>query len=172
MMKRILLIALLFANASQAGEIALHVTGFFSNEREADLREAVEKIEKVEIKSIDFEMAIVTFGFETEETDSEKIRSEIDNKLKNASNHTFSVIFPSPIEKEKLKHVEIAVVGLDCKACSYAIYRAIYQIEGVVRATASFKEGKVTALIDPEKTNRAALVEALTKRNVTLAEEN
>ena len=64
--------------------------------------------------------------------------------------------------------VEIPVVGLDCKACCLAAYEAIYKLEGVERATASFKDGLVTAWIDSEKTDRTKLEAALKQRNVTL----
>lgn len=176
-MKRILLYVWLFTASAEADEITLRVTGLFSKDRETDLRAAVEKIERVEIKKIDFETAKVTFEYEVgdepfkPDTDVEKIRGAIESKIKGASNHTFGAIVPSVLLKDKLKKIEIGVVGLDCKGCAYATYRAIYQIEGVERATASFKNGKVTALIDPKKTNRAALEEALNKRGVTLAKE-
>ena len=39
---------------------------------------------------------------------------------------------------------------------------------GVAQATASFREGRITALIDPAQTNRAALETALKQRNVEL----
>jgi len=64
--------------------------------------------------------------------------------------------------------VNISIAGLDCTGCSYGAYLAVYKIDGVENATASFKEGAVTAWIDPNKTNRAALEEALTKRGVTV----
>jgi copper chaperone CopZ len=60
------------------------------------------------------------------------------------------------------------VLGLDCKGCCLGAYESIAKIEGVEQATASFKLGLVTALIDPAKTNRAALETALKQRNVTL----
>ena len=95
--------------------------------------------------------------------------SEADfNKLAHASNHTFHVKPRSTAQRAKLKTVVILVAGLDCKACALAAYEAVARVDGVEQATASFKEGLVTALIDPEKTNRAALAEALKKRNVTL----
>ncbi|HTU22227.1 MAG TPA: hypothetical protein VMG10_29580 [Gemmataceae bacterium] len=40
------------------------------------------------------------------------------------------------------------------------------RIDGFETATASFREGRMTALIDPAKTNRATLEAALKKRGV------
>jgi cation transport ATPase len=67
---------------------------------------------------------------------------------------------------EKLKSIEISVAGLDCKACALAAYESIYRLEGVERATVSFREGRVVAVIDPAKTDRAALEAALKKKGV------
>ena len=67
---------------------------------------------------------------------------------------------------EKLTLVEIPVVGLDCKACCLGAYEAIYRLEGVEQATASFKDGLVTAWIDASKTDRAQLETALKQRGV------
>jgi hypothetical protein len=64
--------------------------------------------------------------------------------------------------------VEIPVVGLDCKACCLAAYEAIYRLDGVEQATASFQVGLVTAWIDPAQTNQALLEEALRKKEVAL----
>jgi copper chaperone CopZ len=88
--------------------------------------------------------------------------------IRNASTHTFGVRAVCTTPREKLKRIEIPVAGLDCKGCELAAYEAIFKIEGVEQATCSFKAGMMTALIDPEKTNKGALEEALKKRNVTL----
>jgi hypothetical protein len=69
---------------------------------------------------------------------------------------------------DTLKLIEIPVAGLDCKACCLAAYESIYKLDGVERATASFREGRVTALVDPEKIDRSKLEDALKKRGVQL----
>ena len=70
--------------------------------------------------------------------------------------------------RDKLQTVVIPAAGLDCKACCLAAYEGISGIDGVEQATASFKEGKITALIDPTKTDKAKLEEALRKKGVTV----
>lgn len=42
-------------------------------------------------------------------------------------------------------------------------YRLIYELPGVELATSNFKTGLIRAYIDPEKTSRAKLEEALKK---------
>ena len=71
--------------------------------------------------------------------------------------------------KDKLQEVVIPVAGLDCKACCLAAYEIVAQVEGVMQATATFKDGKVTAKFDPSKTDRAKLEEALRKRGVDVS---
>jgi hypothetical protein len=62
---------------------------------------------------------------------------------------------------DKLERVAIPVVGHDCKGCGLGTYDVVCRIDGVEQATVSFKAGLVTALVQPEKTNRAALEAAL-----------
>jgi hypothetical protein len=44
----------------------------------------------------------------------------------------------------------------------------VYRLKGVERATSSFKEGKLTALIDPEKIDRTEIEMVLKQRGVQL----
>jgi len=151
------------------------VTGLFSPQRENDLREVVKKLPEVKLMSIDFKYAEATFEYDPDKLlnrpKPEEIPRRFNDLLRPASNHTFGIepLFTTP--KDKLQKVEIPVAGLDCKACCLAAYEIIYKIDGVEQATTSFKDGLITALINPDKTNRAALVEALKNRGVTLKEE-
>src|SRR6185437_12602160 len=131
------------------------ITGLFSTDREQDLREAFKKIPEIKLVSKVFPNA-----------EPGQVIQRLDGMLKSASNHTFGVKPLRTVPREKLKRIEIPVAGLDCKACCLAAYEAIYRLEGVETATASFRAGRVTALIDPEKTNRAKLEAALKQRGV------
>lgn len=148
------------------------VTGLFSQERVSDLQKTVEKMPGLQLVSVDFATAEATFKYDPAKlfpnTNPEQAVEQFDNLLKQASRHTFGIKPLCKIPREKLKRIEIPVVGLDCKACSLAAYEIVYRLEGVEQATASFKEGLVTAWIDPEKTKPEMLEEALLKRNVTL----
>jgi copper chaperone CopZ len=172
MMSHVVLGILALVPLAEAQPAKHRVTGLFSREREADLREVVKRMPEVEVLAIDFDSAEVTFSYDPAKLfpkmKEKDYLERFDNLLRAASTHTFGVRPLSATPKDKLARVEIAVVGLDCKACSLAAYESISKIDGVEQATASFKEGLVTALIDPEKTTRAALVEALKKRQVTL----
>jgi copper chaperone CopZ len=154
-----------------AGDTIKHqITGLFMKEREQDLREAVAKIPHVKLVSIDFANAEATFEYDPAQAfpgaKPGQIVERFDTLLRNASTHTFGVKPLRSASLEKLKLIEISVAGLDCKACSLAAYEAIYKLPGVERATASFREGRVTALVDPDQIDRTRLEEALKKRGV------
>ncbi|OYW12047.1 MAG: hypothetical protein B7Z55_18640, partial [Planctomycetales bacterium 12-60-4] len=88
--------------------------------------------------------------------------------LRTASQSTFGVRKLCSVPRDKLQLVKIPIVGLDCKGCCLGAYEAIYQLDGVEQATASFKDGLVTAWIDPQKINQSKLEEALKGRGVEL----
>ena len=148
------------------------ITGLFSADREKDLRDIVEKLPDFKVVSIDFEYAVVTFEYDQAKAfpgaKPEQVVERFDNLLRGASNHTFGVKPLSTVEKDKLKRVEIPVVGLDCKACCLGAYEAVFRLKGVECATASFKEGRVTALIHPEVIDRVELETALKQRGVEI----
>ncbi len=141
--------------------------------REKDLREVFEqKLPQVKLLSIDFKNAEATFEYDPAKifpgAKPEQVIERFDNELRNATRHTFGAKPLRTIEKDKLKLVEIPIVGLDCKACSFAVYEMVYRLKGVEQATASFKEGKLTALIAPEKIDRTEIEMTLKQRGVQI----
>ena len=158
--------------AKQSKTVRHQVVGLFSIDRKADLRKVIKEIEKIDLVSIDFKRAEIELTYDAEKlfgkAKPEEIIRRLDRLLKSQSNQTFGIKARRTLADDKLKQVSIAVGGLDCRACSYGAYRAIYQIEGVEMATASFKLGVVTATIDSKKTDRAALETALEKRGAKI----
>lgn len=158
--------------APEVEQVKHRITGLFGREREEDLREAVKRMAGVSLVSIDFDHSEATFEYDAaklfKDSKPKDYLERFDNMLRQASAHTFGARPLCTTPREKLTRVEIPVAGNDCKGCSLAAYESIFKIDGVEQATASFKDGKITALIDPSKTNREALVEALKKRNVVL----
>jgi copper chaperone CopZ len=166
------LVALLVATPVHAQPAKHQVTGLFAPEREADLREAFKQIPDIRLVAIDYANAEVALDYDPAKifpnAKPPEFLQRLDNLLKGASSHTFGIKPLRTTPREKLKLIEIPVAGCQCKACALAAYEAINRIDGVEVATASFREGRVTALIDPAKTNRAALEAALRKREVTV----
>ena len=149
------------------------ITGLFCPERETDLRELfARRLPQFKLMSIDYDNAEAAFDYDPTKVfpgaKPEQIVERFDNELRNASRHTFGAKPLRTTPKDKLKLVEFPIIGLDCKACSLAVYESIYQLKGVELATASFKEGKATAVIDPEKIDRLAIEMALKQRGVQL----
>jgi copper chaperone CopZ len=162
-----LLFSALLLSPAEAKPVKHQITGLFMPEREQDLREVAAKIPGVKLVSIDFRNAEATFDYEVKQfgTPDQAIQ-RLDALLRDASQHTFGVKPLCRSPADKLKFVDIPVAGLDCKACCLAAYEAIYRLDGVERATASFRDGRVTAYIDPARTDRGKLVAALKAREV------
>ncbi len=160
---------------AEESKTKVRLFGLFSPDREKDLRKITAEWTDIKLDSIDFKHAEGVFVFDAEKlfpkAKPEQIITNLDNKLRTASNSTFGIKPLSTTPKEKLVRIEIAVVGLDCKACSFAAYNIVAGVDGVEQATSSFKDGLIVALIDPEKTTKAVLEETLKKRNVTLKQD-
>ncbi|HVW00639.1 MAG TPA: hypothetical protein VHB77_09870 [Planctomycetaceae bacterium] len=154
--------------------VKYQITGLFSRDRVEDLRKVGAMLPDVMLVNIDYERAEASFLYDPAKAfkgvKPEEYVKRLDDLVRNASRHTFGVKPVSTVPRDKLKLVEIKVVGLDCKACSLAAYEAIFRIDGVEQATASFHDGLVTALIEEGKTDRAALEDALRKRQVQVLE--
>jgi hypothetical protein len=165
-----ILSVLIPCSTARADTIKHQITGLFSMDREKDLRATFAQIPEIRLVSIDFKNAEVTLEYSTGKVFANakpgEIIQRLDGMVKAASNHTFGVKPLRTVPREKLRLIEIPVAGLDCKACCLAAYEAVYRLEGVEIVTASFREGRVTALIDPEKTDRSKLEAALKQRGV------
>jgi hypothetical protein len=160
-----------WAGSASAKPFKHRVTGLFMPERVEDLRELVKSLPDITLVDIDFKTAEATFDYDPEKLVAkgkpDQIKKRLNGILRSASRGTFGIMLTEP-PTGKLTLIVIPVAGLDCKACSLAAYEAIYQLDGVERATASFRDGQVTALIDPKKTDRGTLEAALKKKGVTL----
>ena len=154
----------------------------FQPDRVDDLRHQAgtlgDKENPAEVKLVDvnYETTVVTFAFDTESKSFKRkppgqVLERISNLLRQASKGAFGVYPLSAQKPEQLKQERIAVAGLDCKGCAYGAYRVVAAIEGVERATVSFKDGHVTAWIDPARTEREALIAALEKARVTVVKD-
>ena len=182
-MKTFLLILLLAARIASAGEVTVQfrITGLFQPDRIEDLRRQAgtlrgnekESPAEVRLSDVNYDTAVVTFAYDPEAkpfkgAKADKVSERIGNLLQSATKNTFKIFPVSALKPEQQTSERIAVAGLDCKGCAYGAYRVVAAIDGVERATVDFKEGRVTAWIDPAKTNRDALVAALTKARVEI----
>lgn len=152
------------------------VSGLFAPEREAALRIALEKLPGVTLVRLDREQGEAVFAYDPAaafpgtKPEPAELDKRFDERLREASRHTLGILPPCPTPHDRRQCLEIPVAGQDCQACALATYESIYKIDGLIQASVSYREGKVTALIDPEKTNRAALVTALKARGVDVTE--
>lgn len=156
----------------KAERITYRVVGLFSPDREKDLRVVFDELPDFKILAVNFEDAEIDLEFSPAKLfpgqKPERVVELVDQKLRTATRGTFGVKARRTISKDKLLQIVVPAAGLDCKACCLAAYEAIAGIDGVWQATASFKEGQITARIDPAKTNQNTLVEALKKKGVAI----
>lgn len=158
------------AQPAQPVTVKYKLFGLFSHEREPDLRRVATGITEVTLTDFDYEKGEVTFTYDPIKfgrgAKPKELQDRIDNLLRSASNQTFAVKPMSTIPREKLQKVEIGVGVLDCKACGYGLYQMVFNVPGVEQAFANYKEGLVTAWIDPEKTDRTKIAALLKQREV------
>jgi hypothetical protein len=181
-MRTLIPAALLFVALSSAAaddkpsakveRVTYRVTGLFSPEREKDLRAGFEALPDFKLIAVNFDEAEITVEFAPAELwpgeKPARVAELIDDKVRGATGHTFGVKPRRQIARDKLRQVVIPAAGCDCKACCLAAYEAVAALDGVYQATASFKDGRVTALIDPATTDRAKLADALRKKGAAL----
>ena len=152
--------------------ITYRVTGLFSKDRETDLREALKELPEFKLVALDFDHAEVTLEFTPGRLfpgqKPERVTELANDRLRSVTHSTFGLKPRSTVARDKLTEVVIPVGGLDCKACCLAAYEIVAQVDGVVQATASFKDGRVTAKVDPSRTDQSKLEEALRKRGVAV----
>lgn len=178
---RVLLAALLLAGTAAAQDkkpvpkperITYRITGLFDASREAALREAFAELSDFKVIGIDFAEAEVTLEFDPAKLypgqKPERVAELVSDKVRGATHGTFAIKPRRTVARDKLQSVTIPAFGCDCKACSLAAYEAVASVDGVYQATANLKDGRVTALFDPAKTDRAKLEEALRKKGVDL----
>ena len=158
--------------AQRPERITYRVTGLFSKDREADLRAAFRDLPEIKLVAVDFDHAEATLEFAPVKLfpgqKPERVTELVNDKVRSVTHATFGIKPRSAVARDQLKEVVIPVAGLDCKACCLAAYEIVAQVDGVVQATASFKDGRVTARIDPSKADQAKLEEALRKRGVAV----
>lgn len=167
---------LLLLTANQAGAaeqtVKVRLTGLFARDREADLRALLATWNGCRLVRLDFDHAEVELRFDPATllpgARPEQLITRLDERLRQGSQSTFGVKPPCPTPRDQLKRVTIPAAGLDCKACCLAAYEIVAHLDGVAQATASFREGQITALIDPRKTDQAKLEAALQARGVSL----
>jgi cation transport ATPase len=165
------LCASVVATAS-AEDFRHRVTGLFDAARVEDFQRLAAQLADVKLVSVDFATAEAVFSYEpaklAPKNKPEQALERLDTLVRQASRGAFGVKPLSPTPRDQLTRVEIGVLGLDCRGCALGAYEAVAKLDGVEQATASFKEGRVVAWIDPKKTDRATLEAALKKKNIEL----
>ena len=173
-MKKTFLLLLLFTVAPLwAGEatIQFRIRGLFDLQRVEELKAQAATVADFRIVAVDYDSATATFAYADDKppfkgAKPDSLERGFRERLSGATRGNFSVLPLAPLPRAQWQEVRIGIAGVDCRGCSFGAYNAVAEIDGVLRATASFKDGLLIAWIDPKLTNREALEAALKKRNI------
>jgi hypothetical protein len=151
--------------------ITYRAIGLFSPEREKALRAGFDDLSPdFKLVSVNFNEAEITVEFSPAKLwpgqKPERVAELVNDKVRQATSHTLGVKPRRDVPRDKLKTVTIQARGCNCAACNLAAYEIVAGVEGVYQATASFKDERISALIDPTKTDQVKLEDALRKRGV------
>jgi len=161
---------------SDSHTLTLRVTGLFMPERVEALKSLLADFPEVAIQNVDFDTAEMTLAYDPEcdrfhNANPDLMVERIHDRIGQLSHSTLGAKAQSTTPRDKWERVEFPIYGLDCMACSLAVYQIMIRTEGVEQATANFREGKATAWIDPVRIDRARLVSVLNGRDVKTAKE-
>lgn len=162
-------------DAASAPTLTLPVFGLFMPERVDAFRAVMAEVAEAKLLEVNFDTAQAKLAYDAESqllrgATPEQVVERLNNRVRQGSRSLFGLQSPSSLPREKLELVEIPIVGLDCPACSLAAYEILARVDGVEQATANFRTGRATAWIDPARTDRAKLVQALEQRQVKVGE--
>lgn len=157
-----------------ASTLTLRVVGLFEPARQSALAAAIGQIPEVRLERLDVESAEITLAYDPQSrllknARPEQIRERLHNRLQQLTTGTFGLKVVSPLPRAQWERIEIPIYGLDCQSCTYAAYEGLMRVEGVEQAIASFRDSLAIVWIDPTRTNRMVLEQALLQRGVTLA---
>ncbi len=159
----LLIVAALGHAADEPQTIKHRITGLFEPARADQLRALFKDHAKVKLLNLDFARAEGTFSYDPKTYSNADFGQWMHER-------TFQIKAASTTPADKLSTIEIAVLALDCRGCCFAMHNFLINEPGVEQATPHMKEGTISVLIDPTKTNQAALEAALKKRDVQLKE--
>ncbi|MGZ0163683.1 MAG: DUF1592 domain-containing protein [Planctomycetales bacterium] len=161
---------------SEDHAVKLRVIGLFMPERVDAFRKVMTEVPETFLESVDYKSAEAVLRYAPDcdlfrNAKPDQIIERLNNRVRQLSTGLFSVKILGAVSNDKLSRVEIAIKGLDCKACSLAVHDILVRVEGVEHATASFRDGMAVVWFDPARTNVDGLKKALTDRRVTLGDQ-
>lgn len=173
------LVFVCFALSVQAEELtsAFRLIGLSSEERIADLHQTLEAVDGIKLVALDAAKAEVTLRYDMEtlfpkyppkkpRPAADEIEKRLNDVIGPACSRTFVLKPLSKLPEDKLQKLTIKAGVLDCKACRYAVYIAVANMDGVERASVDVKTSVLTAWVDGAKVKREDLESALKKARI------
>ena len=162
---------------AKSSTVTVRIIGLSDASRANDFKEVIKKVPSVKLVRFDSDKASASLDFQPATQDQksvpsgtvlppDKVISLIDGLVGDASSHTFSVTAPTGVAEKNLSKLTYKVSINDCKGCRYAAYLAVAKLEGVDRASLDSSNNILVAWIDPTKTSKKAVGDALTDARI------
>ncbi|HET6881774.1 MAG TPA: DUF1592 domain-containing protein, partial [Pirellulales bacterium] len=156
--------------------VRLRIMGIYAPHRADFFRQAMTQANDARLLSLAGDMAEAELAYDPDSdrfrgAKAEQLPERFDQLVRNLTEHTVAAKALSAVPLERIERLEIPLIGLDCEACSLGVYDILTRIDGVEQATASFRDGKAIAWIDPSRTDREAILKLLKQRDVRIAEQ-
>lgn len=68
-----------------------------------------------------------------------------------------------------MKHVELQVSGMSCRACEQRIEKALARIDGVAQSAADHRAAQVRVMFDPARTSESDVRSCVERAGYTVA---
>lgn len=155
--------------------VKVRVIGLFNPERTEAFRELMQRFPETEVISLSDDTAVATIRYAAESNlfrnaNPEQVAQRLNDRVRQLSSGLFSLKLVGDVPSEAFERIDFSIVGLDCKACAFAVHDILVRQDGVVHAKASFRDGRATAWIAPNSVSREELESALKMARVTLRE--
>lgn len=155
-------------------EHTFRVTSLFEPERVPEFRAFMaEKFPEIAVLACDFETGEARLRVDPAKLKElsavrtpELIRDKLASLLRGASRGVFDLLPLVDVPPEEVVDARIPIQGLDCRGCSYGVYRVVSKIDGVLYTAASFHAGEAHVRFDRRKTSLQAVEEELDKKRI------
>lgn len=153
------------------------ISGMTCTSCEEHVKHAVNELNGVLESSANYENGTATVKFDESKISVTKVVEAINTtgykvekyELQNSGNIVQASTFQ---EASSINKIELAVKGMTCSGCEEHVKHAVNELEGVIEASASYKDGKAIISYDASKTSPEKIKEAINSTGYKVVEPN
>lgn len=145
---------------------------------EEHVKHAVNALDGVLEASADYEDGTANVKFNDAKVSVEKIVDAINStgykveeyELQSSTQSNNAVHDVSSLQEAAVNKIEFQIKGMTCSGCEGHVKHAVNQLEGVIEASASYKDGKAVISYDASKTSPEKIKEAINSTGYKVVE--